>query len=75
MGSGPMAERCDCETPCWSGMWMEMEGHGYMEIADADERFHHPPAGWTLESIQYNVLNSSQIFRYVPMVTADLVTA
>jgi hypothetical protein len=60
-------ERCECATPCWSGVWMETEGHGYMEIADSDPRFHRPPEGWTLVSIHYNVFNSSQIFRYVPV--------
>lgn len=60
-------ECCKCETPCWSGVWMETEGHGYMEISDSDERFHRPPPGWALDTVHHNVFNSSQIFRYVPV--------
>jgi hypothetical protein len=56
-----------CEVPCWSGVWFEIEGLGYMEISDLDERTHRPPGGWTLDTVSVNVLNSSQIFRYVPV--------
>ena len=56
-----------CDVPCWSGVWFEIEGHGYMEISDLDERQHRPPEGWTLDSVSHNILNSSQIFRYLPV--------
>jgi hypothetical protein len=44
-----------------------------MEISDADERHHRPPPGWKLERVDYNVFNSSQIFRYVPVKVATSV--
>lgn len=59
-----------CEVPCWSGQWFEVEGHGYMEISDLDERQHRPPPGWKLESVNISVANSSQIFRYLASVPA-----
>lgn len=58
---------CEGEVPCWSGVWFEIEGHGYMEISDADELYHRPPGGWTLERVDVNPLRSSQIFRYIPV--------
>lgn len=65
MNSG--AGDCECGVPCWSGVWFEIEGLGYMEISDSDARQHRPPEGWTLSKVDYNVLNSSQIFRYEPV--------
>jgi hypothetical protein len=58
---------CQCEVPCWSGVWFEIEGHGYMEVSDLDERHHRPPEGWELASVDVSLTNSSQIFRYVPV--------
>ena len=65
-----MGKNC-CEVPCWSGVWFEIEGLGYLEIYDGDQRFHRPPEGWELHTIHYNILNSSQIFRYIPRVGAE----
>lgn len=53
-----------CEVPCWSGVWYETEEEGYLEISDLDERHHRPPEGWELLTVDYNIINSSQIFRY-----------
>lgn len=57
----------DNGVPCWSGMWFEIEGLGYMEISVHDERQHRPPPGWALDSISVSTANSSEIFRYVPV--------
>ena len=57
----------ESELPCWSGVWFEAEGLGYMEIHDGDQRSHRPPPGWKLESIDHNVEHSSQVYRYVPV--------
>lgn len=54
-----------CEVPCWSGLWLETEEIGYLEISDLDERTHRPPEGWHLVDVKENVFRSSQIFRYV----------
>lgn len=56
----------ETEVPCWSGLWFEIEGMGYMEISDLDGRAHRPPEGWGLVSISHNLFNSSQIYRYFP---------
>lgn len=55
----------------WSGMFLEDGDVGYMEISNADERFHRPPPGWTLVSINYNIFDSSEIFRYIKADAAD----
>lgn len=49
---------------------------GYMEISDLDEQTHLPPTeDWVLVAVDYNILNSSQIFRYFPaQVMAELGT-
>jgi len=60
-----------CEVPCWSGVWFETSEEGYLEISDLDERLHRPPKGWGLVTVDVNVINSSQIFRYAPILVAS----
>lgn len=57
--------RIEMDLPEWSGMWLERDQVGYLEISDFDERLHRPPEGWTLVDIDVCPLHSSQIFRYV----------
>jgi hypothetical protein len=42
------------QYPWWSGMFNEFDGEGtaLMLIHDADDRYHQPPRGWRLASIQ-----------------------
>ena len=52
-------------TPEWSGMFLERDEVGYLEVSDLDDRFHHAPPGWTLVTVDECPEHSSQIFRYV----------
>ena len=52
-------------VPEWSGMFLENNEVGYLEISDADDRLHRPPPGWTLVTIDECPEHSSQIFRYI----------
>lgn len=51
--------------PDWSGLFLEREEVGYLEVSDTDTRHHRVPRGWTLVDIDVCVDHSSQIFRYV----------
>lgn len=65
-----MASCEGCGIPCWSGVWYQTEEEGYLEISDLDDRYHRPPDGWELLTVDVNPLNSSQIFRYGPVSVA-----
>lgn len=52
-------------TPEWSGLWLENDEVGYLEVSDLDDRFFHAPPGWTLITVDECPEHSSQIFRYV----------
>lgn len=59
-----MMDRSD-DMAGWSGLWLELDEVGYLEIADLDERYHRAPEGWALVDIDVCPEHSSQIFRYV----------
>lgn len=45
-------------------MFLELAEVAYMEVADSDERYHRPPVGWQLATIDFCDARASQIFRY-----------